>query len=1355
MRPARATKIAANVCIYAFFILIISAGVFAICGNNIKETGESCDDGNTLTGDGCSSFCELEPDCSSGSCQTICGDGIKLPTDPHECDDGNLINGDGCSSTCRIESGFVCVDAVVQAPNTLTLPVVSRDFISRPRTSASTRHPDFEIFSGDDVTRGLVQPTLVSGQPVASGNCMVSGTSVACPYGQQLTSAANFNQWYRNVAGVNVQKVSNITLTKQPNGNYIYSNNTYFPVDNFGWVASNNETTGLSYNVAHNFGFTNEIKYWFTYTGNEYLQFNGDDDVWVFINNKLAVDVGGLHPVRSRNITLNSSVAAQLNLTIGNVYELDFFHAERRTNYSNFYLTIRGFNSATSTCSPIISEEILDISDRSISFTNTSFPRYTYDLKNMIDTWNSSMCPASELVFNVSNAFNYVISGPDANGIINITPVDWNFSQSETLEVEISCKNLGTVNVTERTYTGSADIVLITDFSGSMKKNVLFNDEQGSGQSDCTLVYSDTTPRLSALARCIDIDFVTEIMSIEGNRIWPVYFWQDKITPYTGDPTNPGSIIAGVTPSQQGAGQTCLACAVNAGYNIFNANNDPTRKRYVVMMTDGWPTHCASDGCTGVQIQPQNSAICAGYCDFQGSCGATNNLSCTTTACNQPVSNTINSANRTITAFGTKIFTVGFGVVDTCALTQNLLGTIATSSGGNYYASRDPEQLRQFYLDIARDIIEETITESEVVTKYRVRDAANLTIIYTAPEVPQNTIDLVNTTLAFNYSSYPGHIYNLSNMISNMAALSCSQFTYAITNTLTNFTYQGPDTSNGTTNISPNYNWLIDTDEYFRVNATCIQSNGSRSSDVASLHVIYTKQSLPQNTIDLVNTTLTFNYSSYPGHIYNLSNMISNIPALSCAQITYAITNTLINFTYQGPTTNNGTSNISPNYSWLVDTDEYFRVNATCIQNNGSRSSDVALLHVIYDEETIPSCGNGIKELLEQCDDGANNGNGYCSNLCTFSELDIRDTTISFNYTSYPQHQYNLTNMLNPAAVMFCTSPTYRIMGSTTNFSITAPSGAEQTIGIAPTYSTMPWFASTEETVRVNISCTESIPVFNPYTGQTTFVNQYFEDISNLRIVYLAQDLPPSDIDCLAIADQYVGQGDTKTVTFDQIFSAPSFVTTTVTASFPSGITGIVDQPTEKITFSADQRVDDEIEVTITPNYGNIQTCRIPVWSLYTNCELDACDGLDSYNDLRAQGCLDGEIAVYTPFTPKRSQDLFGTNRGFSYAAVAYDDFTVTPANGDQFSVLRFSNATNLSFGSMGATRITGTFQGATIPLCLGLRRIDFTIGEESYDANSTLLITSSKSISGFFQLDGDTFSKGPFTFIVKAWLRK
>ena len=65
---------------------------------------EECDDGNTVSGDGCSSICEVD-----GGVDIECGNGVVETSET--CDDGNTVSGDGCSATCRTEStSGVCGD---------------------------------------------------------------------------------------------------------------------------------------------------------------------------------------------------------------------------------------------------------------------------------------------------------------------------------------------------------------------------------------------------------------------------------------------------------------------------------------------------------------------------------------------------------------------------------------------------------------------------------------------------------------------------------------------------------------------------------------------------------------------------------------------------------------------------------------------------------------------------------------------------------------------------------------------------------------------------------------------------------------------------------------------------------------------------------------------------------------------------------------------------------------------------------------------------------------------------------------------------------------------------------------------
>ncbi len=99
-----------------------------------------------------------------------------------------------------------------------------------------------------------------------------------------------------------------------------------------------NESAPSAFKLDTNYGFTSEVHSFFEYRGGEQFTFDGDDDVWVYINNVLAVDLGGLHSSLSSTISLDA-MRAQLNLTKGSIFHFDMYHAERHFRESNFRLT--------------------------------------------------------------------------------------------------------------------------------------------------------------------------------------------------------------------------------------------------------------------------------------------------------------------------------------------------------------------------------------------------------------------------------------------------------------------------------------------------------------------------------------------------------------------------------------------------------------------------------------------------------------------------------------------------------------------------------------------------------------------------------------------------------------------------------------------------------------------------------------------------------------------------------------------------------------------------------------------------------------------------------------------------------
>ena len=73
---------------------------FEVCGDGVNHGFWFCDDGNNISGDGCSATCGKEagwtcsnPLGSISTCTPICGDGIVVT--PEACDDNNQKGGDG------------------------------------------------------------------------------------------------------------------------------------------------------------------------------------------------------------------------------------------------------------------------------------------------------------------------------------------------------------------------------------------------------------------------------------------------------------------------------------------------------------------------------------------------------------------------------------------------------------------------------------------------------------------------------------------------------------------------------------------------------------------------------------------------------------------------------------------------------------------------------------------------------------------------------------------------------------------------------------------------------------------------------------------------------------------------------------------------------------------------------------------------------------------------------------------------------------------------------------------------------------------------------------------------------------
>jgi fibro-slime domain-containing protein len=280
-----------------------------------RSCRNACGTGTQTCTGGVWTACETAP--SQRACDNACGTGLQTCRDGVWSDCAVPDAARICAAPCGLGQQ-ICVDGAWQACHgpEAGVPVISAqlwDF--QPGVPPDFGAPRNNANVGLDP--GIVSMTLgADDTPVYAGQ----------PTTRSTHGAADFGDWYHDTA---VNLSTPVTLAFGPLASdattYASNNASLFPVDNrlFG-----NDTGTGDGGAAHNYFFTLAFTLHFRYRGGETFHFASDDDSWVFINRRLAVDLGGLHTRTAASVDLDSK-SAFLGIAVGQAYVMNVFYADR------------------------------------------------------------------------------------------------------------------------------------------------------------------------------------------------------------------------------------------------------------------------------------------------------------------------------------------------------------------------------------------------------------------------------------------------------------------------------------------------------------------------------------------------------------------------------------------------------------------------------------------------------------------------------------------------------------------------------------------------------------------------------------------------------------------------------------------------------------------------------------------------------------------------------------------------------------------------------------------------------------------------------------------------------------------